>query len=376
MKFTAMWPYDEWPDDAIRMTKADLNELVLQIRSIDVPYARNWISELRSGQVHTSVALLLTLLPNLQYLRLGESFQQKATHLIESTFRAAVLSDGTQDDRLYIFQHLQDVVLEYPGLVTDPRGPFTRPLKVNTLSIFYVPSVERITIDLSLPGDFSWPGGFAPSPTKIRLLNLTGLKEGHLGQILSITPILQNLRWQRRVCCRRSEVDVVDLDQMATDLSYVKDTLTKLTIPEAVFPTSCHSRMSIRLEGSFPTFRCLCVLKGLSVPLPFLIGFCPTAENMQPLSQLLPRSIEWLTLKDLDLYRSRFGCEQLIIEWIRLWLLDWKVYTPCLRGFRLWRRKLAGSCKSDFDRTMINGLKDLAAQSGIKFETTSKHSLD
>lgn len=360
------WPVDEWPADAVRMTKADLNELVLHIRSIDVPYSRHWISELRNDQMHASVALLLTLLPNLRYLRFGDDFQYHATHLIDLTFRSAVLREGTQDNRLSIFQNLKEVVFDYFRLDTDVCSPYYGE-RITRLPIFYLPAMDRIKIIISSSDLSPWPGGFAPSPTKIRFLDLIGLKEGHLAQVLSVTPTLQKLRWQRCCLCRRPEVNVVNLDQIATDLSHVKDTLIDLTIPEACFP-SYYSEMPIRVEGSFATFRCLCALKNLDVPLPFLIGFCPSEENMQLLSELLPRSIEWLTLEDLHLYGSRLGFEQLLIEWVRVWLLDWKVCTPCLQGVRLRRGKSAGFLKPDSDIIVINGLGDLAAQFGIEFE--------
>lgn len=369
------WSANERPADAARINKADLNELVLHIRSIDVPWARNWISELRSGQIHASIALLLTLLPNLRYLRLGDDLKYHVTHLIDLTFRSAVLREGTQDNRLSILQNLKEVVLGYCGDATDVCSPYHGE-RITRHPIFYLPAVDRIEICMS-NSDFSmWPGGFAPSPTKIRFLDLTGLKEGQLGQILSITPTLQKLRWQRWCLCGRPEGDVVDLDQIATDLSHVKDTLIDLTIPEACYPKSFFSGMPTRLEGSFATFRCLCALKNLDIPLPLLIGFCPSEENMQPLSELLPRSIEWLTLEDEDLYRSRLGFQQLFIEWIHLWLLDWKVCTPCLRGVRLRHGVSARLLKSDFDPIVINGLEDLAAQFGIEFETVGWWSLD
>lgn len=369
------WPVDERPADAVRMTKADLNELVLHIRSIDVPWARNWISELRSDRIHASIALLLTLLPNLRYLRLGQNLQRHVTHLIDLTFRSAVLREGTQNNRLSIFQNLKEVVFDYFGDATDVCSPYDGE-RITRLPSFYLPAVDRIEICIS-NSDFSvWPGGFAPSPTKIRFLDLTGLKEGQLGQILSITPTLQKLRWKRWCLHGRPEGEVVDLDQIATDLSHVKDTLIDLTIPDPCYPGSYFSERPTRLEGSFATFRCLCALKNLDVPLPFLIGFCPSEENMQPLSELLPRSIEWLTLEDEDLYRSRLGFQQLLIEWIRLWLLDWKVCTPCLRGVRLRRGVSARFRKSDFDPIVINGLEDLAAQFGIEFETVGWWSLD
>ncbi|PLB36520.1 uncharacterized protein BDW47DRAFT_132712 [Aspergillus candidus] len=366
----------EWRDyqhesPRLPVTEFALDELVECIEKTQVPYAEQWIQELRVGTMDAFLALLLSQLPNLACLYLAKNFARES-RLMGMMLRSA-LCDRFQDHHLPSFTRLKDVTAVYPGLGLEIREYTEMRNTADVLPLFYLPSVERIRTLVDNPSTaFIWPGECPPNPSRLVSLDLTMLREGPLGQVLSVTRGLQKLRWDwyyRPDLQDRFVTDIIDLNQIAADLSHIQETLTDLTITAGSDVSQADpEKPELTFRGSFTPFRGLDELKRLEVPMAFLLGFAPWEPNVVSLEEALSKNIEWLTITD-DL------CLQQEWEWsyeseylsrvVGSWLQDWKEFTPRLRGFCLLGKVFR---VRDWDPAMIQGFRDIGAQTGIQVE--------
>ncbi|KAF9884571.1 hypothetical protein FE257_001455 [Aspergillus nanangensis] len=265
----------------IPVTEIDLDGLVECIETLHVPYAQQWIQELRAGVMDALVTLLLSRLPGLRVLYMGKNFTREA-RLTGMMLRSA-LCDQSENSNLPSFKHLQDVEAVHGGLDIYRRREADYRDRDDNLALFYLPSIERIRVQIDNPTIFMWPGQSPPNPSRLTSLDLTLLRESHLGQVLSVTRGLQKLNWDwyyREDIRDRVFRDIIDLDQIAADLSHVQDTLTDLTITAGSDPyQSAPYPPELAFRGSFRTFSGLHMLQKLEVPIPFLFGFSPEAPS-------------------------------------------------------------------------------------------------
>jgi hypothetical protein len=318
------------------------------------------------------IALLLSQLPNLRRFHLGENFARES-RFMGMMLRSALCKEF-QDYCLPSFTHLQDVSAVYPDLGLNIRKYTDVRNTADVLPLFYLPSVERIKALIDNPTTFIWPGKYPPNPSRLTSLNLTMLREGHLGQVLSVTQGLRKLQWDwyyRPDLKDHYVMDIIDLDQITMDLSYVQETLTDLTITAGSDVSQADPELpKLTFSGSFKTFSGLHMLKRLEVPLPFLLGFSQSAPNVVCLEETLPKNIQWLTVTD-DLCLQReweWDCEtEYLLGAIRSWLQDWKRSTPHLQGFRLLMKEIPVR-DWGFDPVMIQALRDIGAQTGIQVQ--------
>ncbi|KAA8650218.1 F-box protein [Aspergillus tanneri] len=352
------------------VTEVVLDRLVKCIERIHIPYAEQWIQELRAGTMDAFITLLLSQLSSLRYLYLGKNFTRES-HFMGMMLRSALCKES-QDSHLPSFTHLQDVSIVYPSVGLNIRKYTNVRNTADVLPLFYLPSVKQIRTLVDNPTTFIWPGEYPPNPLRLASLDLTMLREGHLGQILSVTRGLQKLQWDWYYRLDLEDyfvTDIIDLDQIAADLSHVQETLTDLTITAGSDVSQADpERPELTFRGSFKTFSGLHMLKKLEVPIPFLLGFSPWAPNVVCLEEALPKNIQWLTITDDLCLQQEWEWQwetEYLLRAVRLWLHDWKKSTPRLRGFCLLTKVMK---VQDWDPVMIQGLRDIGAQTGIQVQ--------
>ncbi|KAJ5758325.1 uncharacterized protein N7511_007019 [Penicillium nucicola] len=356
----------------IPVTSVVLDELVGFIARINVPYAEEWIQELHAGSMDAFTTLLISQLLNLKRLFLDKNYNRE-TRLRGMMLRSALCEEST-NSYLSSYRYLEDVSAEFPCLPFDIRQKTDTRNTRDILPLFYLPSVKRIRALVDNPATFAWTGKNPPNPWGLISLDLTMLRERHLGQVLSVTPRLQKLIWDwyyRPDLRDDSVTDIIDLDQIATGLSHVQETLTDLTITAGSNGYKADiEEPELQFSGSFKVFSELYTLKRLEVPIPFLLGFFPSISKANFLAVALPKSLIWLTLTDGLCMQEQWEWEwktDYLLEVIRSWLQNWKRYTPNLQGFCL----LGSVMKArDWKPDMIQGLRDLGAQSGIEVQIT------
>ncbi|CAG8371532.1 unnamed protein product [Penicillium salamii] len=344
--FDCKWHDYKYQSQKLQVSEDITNQLVRHAKSIDVPYTKDWIQELHAGSMDAFTALLLSQLPNLNYLHLSENFVR------ESRWIGMILRLSLCEflhNHISSFAHLREVSVQCPCQGFDIRGHTDTRNTESVLPFFYLSSIERLSLSIDNPTTFTWTGKCPPSPSRLTSLDLTMMREGHLGQLLSVTRGLQKLKW---VWTYRPEIedrfvtDIVDLDQIVMDLSHIQETLTDLTIgarssgwPDDLCPPTLSLSGSFNLSG-FHT------LERITIPIPFMLGFSPTS-GMVHLGEYLPKSLEWLTITDDLCFQE---------EW------EWGYDSTHLVGVRL----------RDWQPEMIDGLKELALESAVHIQVTGK----
>lgn len=354
----------------IPVTESDLDGLIECIKRINVPYDDVWIQELRSGTMDAFVALLLSQLPNLRCLHLSENFTRES-RFVGMILRSA-LCDEPRDSHLPSFKHLHDVSTIYFDLGIDIRRYTNARNTTEVLPFFYLPSIKRIEASIDNPTTFVWPAAHPPNSSLLASLELTMIREGHLGQVLSNARGLKELRWDWRYRPDLEDhfvTDIIDLDQIAEDLFHVRETLADLTITA----TSDLSRAEpqyphLGINGRLSPFTNLDMLKRLEVPLPFLRGFSIFDSAVTCIEQTLPRNIEFVTITDdLRCQDEWEWQDDDLFDDIRGWLQDWRESTPHLRGIHLYFYVID---YGEWDPLMRQKLRDLGAEAGVLVEIT------
>lgn len=328
------WIYERNDDRArlaspkLTVTESELNAPIEWIRKTDVPFGDLWIQELRAGSVEAFVAVLLSRLPCLESLYLGKSLNRE-NHLIGKMFRSAVCGKVI-DGGLPSYECLRNVSTVYfPAEKFAHREPDARNT-ADVLSLLYLPSVERITASIDNPAIFAWPRALPPNPSKLIALDLTMIREGHLGQVLSVTSELRDLRWHwyfHRDLQDRFVSQNIDLSQVAADLSHARRTLVVLNITASVDspPNDLRLPPPLRVTGQFKAFSNFDALKHLEIPLVFLLGFSPSAPNIPRLKDVLPKNLDMLIVTDDLSDGEEWDWTDIdLLANMRLWLEDWK----------------------------------------------------
>ena len=367
------WHNSKYKSPNLQVCEDVTNQLVEYIESIHVPYTEEWIQELRAGSMDAFAALLISQLPNLKCLHLGKNFTRES-RLIGMMLRSALCEDESRNSHISSFAHLQDVSAQCPDLdfyirrYTDIRNT------AGVLSLFYLPSIEQLSLSIDNPTTFTWTGKFPPNPSTLISLDLTMVREGHLGQLLSVTRGLRKLKWYwlyRPDIADNFVTDTIDLDQIARDLSHIQETLTDLTIEAGScgWPGDLY-RPPLHFNGSF-NLSALHMLERIKIPLPFVLGFSPSTSNTVHLGEALPKSLEWLTITDDLRFQEEWEWDldtSHLVGVVRSWLQDWRRFTPRLRGFCL-----SGEDKrQDWQNEMLDGLEDLALEFGVQIQITGK----
>lgn len=352
------------------VSEMNVHGLVKCVKGLNVPYGDKWIQELNKGTMDAFMALFLSQLPNLGLLHLGKNFTRE-TRWLGRMLRFA-LCEEPKDNYLPSFERLHDVSIVYFRLGVDIRGYTDARNTADVLPFFYLASVERITASIDNPATFTWPAAHPPNPSRLTSLNLTMIREGHLGQVLSVARGLNKLRWDwyYRPDLEDSFVtDTFDFDQIAADLFHVRETLTDLTIRAGTDADRAEPEYPrLHMKGCFRAFRDLDMLKYLEVPLPLLMGFSPVESKINLLVEALPENIEWLTITDDLCRQDKWKWEDIdLLKALQLWLQDSKKCTPRIQGFHLLLRVLSYGA---WNPVMRQALRDLCAQSDIRVEIT------
>lgn len=290
-------------------------------------------------------------------------------------FRSALCKGSeSRDSHISSFANLQDVSAQCPYPDFNIRRYTDFRNTADVLSSIYLPSIERLSLSIDNPTYFTWTGKGPPNPSKLTSLDLTIVREGHLGQLLSVTRGLRKLKWvwsYRPDIADNFVTDTIDLDQIAKDLSHIQETLTDLTIEAGScgWPGDLY-RPPLRFNGSF-NLSALPMLERIKIPLPFVLGFSPSTSNTVHLGEALPKNLEWLTITDDLRFQKEWEWDldtTHLVGVVRSWLQDWRRFTPRLRGFCL----SGEDKKQDWQNEMLDGLEDLALEYGVQIQITGK----
>ena len=328
------------------VSPSDLEAAAQFVKECEVPYRDSWIDALQTATMDAYLAVLLVNLPSVDYLRI------EPTLLIETEFVGRVLKSSLCDmppslvlpaghpASLQVLRHLSLYRSDYSPIPNTP----------NILPVFYLPSVKKMTIHVDDPADeFRWPTSTSPQAFGLESLEVEGLHEAHLRNLLSATPSLRSLTWTREYSVESVYSagplvpgPIISLHTLRTSLAVVKDTLTKLEIrarDHSVGDRLTDRNRSTNLSFSGP-LRSLCLaefehLKVLEVPSEFIMGFPASSaleDNLPPNIEDLTISMEasWSFWHEWDFDSLS---ESPYIQGILKWLPGAKHHTPNIRKF-------------------------------------------
>ncbi|EHK47197.1 hypothetical protein TRIATDRAFT_291373 [Trichoderma atroviride IMI 206040] len=281
----------------ISVDSSELASLIAIIQDINPPFRDLWIQELRNGTPDAIVMLLLSLAPNITDLRLTGKFSAD-NRLLGRMLRASLCQ--TVDCNLPRFQHLRQVLLDtQSSIIRHPEMQNT----ADALSLFYLPAVQSITANIDNPAILVWPA-HVPSPS-----NITSNETNN---------------------------DIINLDQIAEDLSFVKDTLEKLKISGDVSSDpELDDIPELEIQGSLRPLSRFEKLHKLVILQQFLIGFSPD-DDLGSLKNLMPKNIHHLTITDdMALLEQNILRNLDLFMLLRDWWTNLETHTPYFHSLKL-----------------------------------------
>lgn len=187
----------------IRIPKSEIGMVIAVVKESGVPNTIPWIDALgggtdavpiddvaRSEPVHLAtmdavLAVLLSRLQNLTSLHLGPNFTKETT-ILGGMLKSALC--GENNFGLSNFEKLREVTFSPRICIERLWGRNHNDEKPDnslcSLTFFSAPAIEHITATIEEPETFQWPGS-PPSPSTLTSLDLTLLREGTIGHILS-----------------------------------------------------------------------------------------------------------------------------------------------------------------------------------------------
>ncbi|PON23623.1 hypothetical protein TGAM01_v207567 [Trichoderma gamsii] len=349
---------------SISVDSSEFATLATTIQDIDPPFRDLWIQELGNGVMDAFVILLPSLVPNLTHLRLTGIFARE-NRLLGMLLRASLCQ--TSHCELPRFQYLQEVEFD-PKL--DPFRDWKTKNTADVLPLFYLPSVQSISVEVDNPVTFSWPT-HRPSPSNITALDLQILREGLLGCILAVTENLKTLRWEwgyEPNLMNEFNNHVIDLDQIVMDLSLVQDTLINLHLLATVQPEH-HDYPVLEIKGSLRGLKNFKKIQKLEAPQLFLIGFS-SDDNLGGLEDLLPKNIYHLTINDdIVFLEENVWQDRDLFAMLQHW---WDNLTPCTPHFHSFELSLL--CTDDeWCAGIRNELSELCARHEIRLDIFKRY---
>ncbi|KAH7114168.1 hypothetical protein B0J13DRAFT_240874 [Dactylonectria estremocensis] len=353
----------EFSPPKLAITALDMDKVGRFIQGTRVPFAEDWINEVRAGTFDAIATVLVSQLSNITHLHLGPNVV-KHSKFFGMLLRSAVCPPlGSELPRFEQLRHVtydRFVEHEHDKMVPNPA---------DALSLFYLPVIEHISASIRDPKVFSWPTS-RPDPSTITSLDIRGLREPHLGQLLSATKSLKKLHWEWHYAPflkRRDKFNtpIINLDHIVDVLSNVRETLTELSLMGSEGMDDGGNYPPLGVEGSFGGIVDFRRIERLQVPLVFLVGFSP--ETTDRLEHAMPPNVESVTITD-DLNWDDYEWEDKhILQMIELWMDHGKDLTPQLRKIRL----LLAETRYEWDHEMRGELATVCNKVGIEVEVTT-----
>ncbi|VUC31544.1 unnamed protein product [Clonostachys rosea] len=273
----------------VAVTESTLVEFEHIIKKLDVPFAGVWVRRLREGSMDAFSALLIAHLSKVRRLTIDDS------HIRRLDLIGKVLQSKAIGQNLPRFERLKLIV--YFHRFGPPYQPTPQHRFDEVMALFQIPTISHLATQMGSTEIFHWPAG-EPNLSCLTSLDLGGCCAAFMPKILALTGNLKSLAWQWQYIAGTDDpwmTTNLDLDEIISVLSSVKDTLEKLQIrfdvPYEDYPGDDVPTMDI--SGSFGGLVNFNRLTELKVPIACLADF---GVQPQSLDRYVPRSVEKLSL--------------------------------------------------------------------------------
>lgn len=330
--------------------------------SPDPSLAARWISEARALVMDAFVALLLAQLPGLTELILTCPLSRNMG-MVGRLMLSGASHDHGRFRRLRSVQ--VDLDPDWNNRLENDDG------MEDALAMFYLPSVRHIEAVIGNPrSTFAWPAS-TPEPSALTSLNLRGIREPHLADILKSTRSLTRLSWEwfKTPEMRRTSY-VLDLDAVSAALGHVEATLAELIITADLSPGQAPELPRIEIRGAVESLRAMQRLESLQVPYIFLLGSAAVPHNhTRRLQDALPQTLRRLSLtNEMDCYQWHVNDEhgwslEHQFDTISAWLQASRTATPLVHTLVLAEWKW-----DQWDSDMFIDLRDVGTACDVLVE--------
>ncbi len=286
----------QWVEHFDLASPREIHPALQRVQPFYVASPDHWSEALRRGDIQAYFALTLAFFPKLCSLVLSTD-RTTNSRFIGSLFTHAVgpVAKAPPFGKLPSYELLRDVRME---VASDGPVRF-----LDMYSVFYLPSLETLTIGLGSAKRFQWPSLSQNRPT---LASLTTLKltyceatEDALERILSSKPPLKELLYNYSAA-EESEGEYFNLSTLSRALKYVYTTLESLTLEIEFQPDSDEVPVYSNgpFTGTIDSFHHFPHLTHLEIPFAMLTGWHHIPRHTRTLSSLLPHSLRYLCLTD------------------------------------------------------------------------------
>lgn len=316
----------------ILVSKTELDEVQAFVMNTTVVYRELWLEGLHDGLMDAFVAVLLSQPFRLRCLEIEGPFLC-GSRFIGLVLRSMILERNAYNCGLQLdLRNLETVSLH--AECHHSRFKYNARNTADLLPVFYLPSIKCLSATIDNPTTFTWPAIHPPSPSQLRHLNISNLREPSLRQILSVTNHLQSLHWRwyhfPRVYDEEFHAPILDLTQIIESISCVQEILIDLEI------SACNQNdpepLPLTIRGSMKGLLEFKRLKKLTVPLIFLVGGW-SVDLTKRIEDCLPRNLEFLAI-------THHLCTNDECEWweddndmftvLERWLESYQASTPYL----------------------------------------------
>ncbi|KAF5674469.1 hypothetical protein FCIRC_7757 [Fusarium circinatum] len=262
--------------------------------------AEQWCKKVQCGSPEASVAVLVSLLPNLERLCLSSNWTNDTSflgHMLRATL--CEKSEYASKASLLSFTSLKHVSL---APMFDEEGHLDPSNTADALALFYLPNIETLSVSIDNPTNFTWPSSSPPRPTSLESLEIFRLRESRLVPVLSATTNLKKLRYNwmyRPDLDKEVSKHAVMLGVLSKALLETKDSLEELDITAESFPAlsrGMYEPPDVTFQESISRLREMHKLKTLHIPWTFLTGRKGYSTGPGLIGAAVPPNVEHLAL--------------------------------------------------------------------------------
>ncbi|KAF5619595.1 uncharacterized protein FTJAE_11879 [Fusarium tjaetaba] len=293
---------EETPDPPPVIPELPTDELSATIGKtyVSEAVADEWCQKVQCGSPEASVAVLVSLLPNLERLCLSSNWTND-TRFLGHMLRAALCEkpEHTSEASFLSFASLKRVSL---APMFDEEGHLNPSNTADALALFYLPNIETLSVSIDNPTNFTWPSSSPPNPTSLESLEIFRLRESRLAPVLSATQNPKKLKYNwmyRPDLDREVSKQAVMLGVLSEALLETKDSLEELEITAESFPAISHGMYEppdVTFQGSIARLREMHKLKTLHIPWTFLTGKKGYSTGPGLIGAAVPPNLEHLAL--------------------------------------------------------------------------------
>ncbi|MCJ1293437.1 hypothetical protein MMC34_004992 [Xylographa carneopallida] len=336
-------------EDAISFRRDDRSPLIELMYELEASPLEEWIRLLDGGSLDVFVALLLSRLSNLKYLRLGFHFQINVPCTMAVLREGLIWFDSKDAPSKITFRQLREVSFcqdmidrrwqRLCNLLPNGTIPSNPVHRDDLEPLLFSSAIHKLTLWLEGEPDLSWPvQRSSPSNLKILILHHSEIRENTLNSVLSQLQGLEDLEYHYHGSDKdeleQNKQFPLDCVLLSEALAQVKNTIKRVKISANSKNNFWREprpdwRISDHLE-SFGEYR---HLRSLTVPLVMFLGWSPVMSEAE-LVKALPASLEGICLTD-DLFAldgwSWLLAQTEYLEHFRDYRHKWRQHAPSLR---------------------------------------------